>query len=1283
MTDIAGIAGNAVAVYQQALSTVSNNIANVSTEGYSRQDVSLSALPVTKSGNVFLGSGVSMDRVKRQYDAFVESNLRNTTSDLATQAPLVDYANRVVDVLGGATMGLNTALDSFFASARTLSSDPSSTVLRGSFIRDSQGVADRFGQLSAQLDLVQDQTQHELDNSVEQINGLTAQIAKVNAQLTKQRTEEAQPPDLLDQRDLLLKQLSEFAHINTKLSTNGTVTVSVGPSITSCLLVDGQKSFRIQANYNAAAPEKVALVLDPYGNASSITGITSGSLAGIMSFRETVLGGSRSALDTLAKTLANEANTISQQGIDGYGDPGQALFKFDPTSSTAAGGIRVAFEDPMRVATGAQFRVTQGANNVSGANPSVAFDELPPPPLDQATKVIAKQPSGPAPLQTALNNNDNPSAAKTFNVSASVPFAGVATIQNGMQDVAIYLDSMQKGQQLQVMTRDGRQIIGSSLADTPLGAALVSPGNGLANGATYSDQYLYQPQAAVAVGQPLQVSVANAFTVTSSNNKFTVGIDGIQGSFTLAEQEYTADSFTKALEDGINTIAMRDDTAPLGVLGVKASYDGATNSLIFRTNRIGSPASISVTANGPWGLQETTQAQGNDGAKYKGMTVFYGAQAQAQQQPIYDSNDKISGYTNYPAALQGTSISPLTLSNLPSPKIGGSLLATSNGASGKNPLRYDFSALKLEGDPTLQINGKGIDLSTIKQVDPAAPSYHHDVLQRVADSINTSDSNVVASLDGNDQLIITTAGLSAGTFTLNGQKLGPLQYPVDGAELQATSIAQWVNQVSNKTGVIAHASNEIQIDAAQIKYGMPLYFKVDDSWLRVETGLARSPSELAMAINSTKLFEATVNRDGQLIINNAQGREGYDITVAATPSDSASQASVTALGVGAKTFKGKLSMVQPVAEPVRLAISAITNGDLGNPLYINGTKIDIPAPANYSMATESIGRDGAMKLAANINAKAGVTNVTARVSDDGQLILGSTAVGADAAITVTGDPYINPQGKEDFGRNTLQGAQENLNGSVRVDGTLSANLRPLQLGFGTGTPFELASLGFRTGAFISGPVKDDMLVFVTGAGSAAVSASYFGKPVDAKQDLRAQTLTVEFHQDSKYPGQLYYKIFSNDPKVTPSVRTEVAERTFDETKLSSGVSYQGLSILFNAAPKPGDIFTIDGNQDSLGDNQNMLKMASLETKAVVGGKTLSNAYIDQINSMGNIARQATISQSALTVVHQQAVASRDQISGVSLDKEAADLIRYQQAYQASAKVLQIASQLFDSVLRVQ
>jgi flagellar hook-associated protein FlgK len=97
----------------------------------------------------------------------------------------------------------------------------------------------------------------------------------------------------------------------------------------------------------------------------------------------------------------------------------------------------------------------------------------------------------------------------------------------------------------------------------------------------------------------------------------------------------------------------------------------------------------------------------------------------------------------------------------------------------------------------------------------------------------------------------------------------------------------------------------------------------------------------------------------------------------------------------------------------------------------------------------------------------------------------------------------------------------------------------------------------------------------------------------------------------------------------------------------------------------------------------MLAIANLENKGVMGGgKTLGTAYIDHVNDMGNIARQAAISQSALKVVYDQAVSARDEVSGVSLDQEAADLIRFQQAYQAAAKILQVASQLFDSVLAV-
>jgi flagellar hook-associated protein FlgK len=147
--------------------------------------------------------------------------------------------------------------------------------------------------------------------------------------------------------------------------------------------------------------------------------------------------------------------------------------------------------------------------------------------------------------------------------------------------------------------------------------------------------------------------------------------------------------------------------------------------------------------------------------------------------------------------------------------------------------------------------------------------------------------------------------------------------------------------------------------------------------------------------------------------------------------------------------------------------------------------------------------------------------------------------------------------------------------------------------------------------------------------------------------------------------------------------TVVASRNFDPNYLEPAFTYQGIQISLSNPPKAGDIFVIDGNKDGTGNNENMLALVDLETEPVMGGgKTFSAAYIDNVNDMGNIARQATISQSALQVVYDQALTARDQVSGVSLDQEAADLVRYQQAYQAAAKILQVASQLFDSVLQV-
>ena len=135
MSDLLSIGSSGVGAYQRALATVSNNIANVSTDGYTRQNVSLSSNQPRQLGNSYLGTGARFDTVQRQYDAFVESNLRNSNSDLESQKPLLSYVNRLIDVMGDESIGLTTAMNLFFESSRDLASDPASTVSRSTFLR--------------------------------------------------------------------------------------------------------------------------------------------------------------------------------------------------------------------------------------------------------------------------------------------------------------------------------------------------------------------------------------------------------------------------------------------------------------------------------------------------------------------------------------------------------------------------------------------------------------------------------------------------------------------------------------------------------------------------------------------------------------------------------------------------------------------------------------------------------------------------------------------------------------------------------------------------------------------------------------------------------------------------------------------------------------------------------------------------------------------------------------------------------------------------------------------
>ena len=289
MSDMLSIGSSGISAYQRALATVSNNIANVNTEGYSRQDIQVSSNQPRLLGGSYIGTGVRFDAVKRQYDEFIESNLRNSTSDLKAQEPLLSYVNRVIDIMGNANIGLTSALNQFFQSARDLSSDPASTVQRSIFLRDADGLASRYRQLSSQLETLSQETSQAVDTTLGQVNAFTAQLAQLNKQMSKHPSASQQPSELLDQRDLLLRNLSALINVKTSFADNGAVLVSVGDTIDQGVLVRDSTARAITVQPSATETNKLEFTIDAYGTPEGLPNVTSGKLGGILSFRDTVL----------------------------------------------------------------------------------------------------------------------------------------------------------------------------------------------------------------------------------------------------------------------------------------------------------------------------------------------------------------------------------------------------------------------------------------------------------------------------------------------------------------------------------------------------------------------------------------------------------------------------------------------------------------------------------------------------------------------------------------------------------------------------------------------------------------------------------------------------------------------------------------------------------------------------------------------------------------------------------------------------------------------------------
>lgn len=128
----------------------------------------------------------------------------------------------------------------------------------------------------------------------------------------------------------------------------------------------------------------------------------------------------------------------------------------------------------------------------------------------------------------------------------------------------------------------------------------------------------------------------------------------------------------------------------------------------------------------------------------------------------------------------------------------------------------------------------------------------------------------------------------------------------------------------------------------------------------------------------------------------------------------------------------------------------------------------------------------------------------------------------------------------------------------------------------------------------------------------------------------------------------------------------------------------GYNIQLSGRAKAGDTFVIEFNKDAVGNNVNALELGELQRRATLdnGSSNYNEVYSQLVSRIGSKTHELDVNREAQHILYEQAKAQREAVSGVNLDEEAADLVRYQQAYEANAQVIGAANEMFDTLIGV-
>ncbi|QBZ83494.1 Flagellar hook-associated protein 1 [Hydrogenovibrio crunogenus] len=334
MADMLNIGTAATNTFRRAIEVTSHNVANVGTEGYSRQRADIISSAPSNTGYGFLGAGSRVSSIDRVYADYIQTQLVDAYSLKSRYDEQLSLSKQVEGVVASNDKGLQTFMQNLFDSFQNLSNNPTSSTSRDQVLSEANNMEAMLLNMSTVLGDTQEQVNGQIKNMTDEINKNLTTIQAINNQVANSLSNGGQPPnDLLDQREKAIKELGQYMDIKTFRQEDGRIDIHTGngryPLISDNTLTTLNADLTDYKNEN-----RIEVYMQIGGQKVEVSdNIKGGQLGGVLDFRNNLLDRSMNEMGVALNGLVASTNWQHYQGYDQNGNPGQDFFT--PLSTNA------------------------------------------------------------------------------------------------------------------------------------------------------------------------------------------------------------------------------------------------------------------------------------------------------------------------------------------------------------------------------------------------------------------------------------------------------------------------------------------------------------------------------------------------------------------------------------------------------------------------------------------------------------------------------------------------------------------------------------------------------------------------------------------------------------------------------------------------------------------------------------------------------------------------------------------------------------------------------------